>query len=354
VWLALIAFTSALPAAAQSDPPAPEAEKPVDDVEAKSALARSAFVSGAKLSSQSRWEEALAEFERSAALRAHAGTTYNIAYCLRALGRYTRARKTFLRALEQNRAAGGNELGESLVADSMTYLKEIEARVSRVRLSILPQNATVTVDGRPLELIDAGTQPPTLSAGTAETTEAGVVPGGEAVLLVDPGDHIFVVSHPSYHAKAVTRTFAPAVTTPMKFKLTGLVEGERQGDTEALHRRPVARRLERGPLSAVGLVVGGVGVGVLAVGSYYGVRAITKQNASEDHCPTRATCDAEGVDLADDAKRSATIANFGIGIGLGAVAAGGLLFWLDGKREAPAPLRSLQVGARGISVGGSF
>src|SRR5947207_8021484 len=53
--------------------------------------ARDAFRQGSALARQGQWPEALTAFRRSAALKGHPITTYDIAYCERALGRYARA-----------------------------------------------------------------------------------------------------------------------------------------------------------------------------------------------------------------------------------------------------------------------
>ena len=50
--------------------------------------ARDAFRLGSTLAKQGRWSDALAAFERSARLKEHPVTTYNLAYCARALGQF--------------------------------------------------------------------------------------------------------------------------------------------------------------------------------------------------------------------------------------------------------------------------
>ena len=139
------------------------------DEEAR-ARARAAFEKGAALAADSRWGDALEQFEQSAALVPHATTTYNIGYCERALGRSTRAKKSFSRALTQDTAHGGTELSTDLRAATTKYIQEMNARIATPTLTIVPEDATVTIDGAPLELADdgkrllAGTRPP----GTGE------------------------------------------------------------------------------------------------------------------------------------------------------------------------------------------
>ena len=69
--------------------------------------ARDAFSLGTALANQGQWPEALNAFNRSSKLRPHPVTTYNLAYCERALGHYTRAYKLFRRTLVEHEAAAG-------------------------------------------------------------------------------------------------------------------------------------------------------------------------------------------------------------------------------------------------------
>jgi hypothetical protein len=62
------------------------------DETASLAQARAAFAEGAARVGRADWAGALAAFERSAALRPHPVTTFNLGACERALGHYTRAR----------------------------------------------------------------------------------------------------------------------------------------------------------------------------------------------------------------------------------------------------------------------
>jgi hypothetical protein len=75
------------------------------------------------------------------------------------------------------------------------------------------------------------------------------------------------------------------------------------------------------PLAEPGLppevwIAGGIGVvGVLA-GSYFGLRAISLKNDSEEHCPEENLCSAEGVRLRDDAQSAATISTIAFAVGV--------------------------------------
>ena len=69
----------------------------------------------------------------------------------------------------------------------------------------------------------------------------------------------------------------------------------------------------------IAYVLGSVGVATLVVGSVFGVRAILKRNDSDDQCPAN-QCSQLGVDLNNQAKTSALVADITIGVGLASVA----------------------------------
>jgi len=172
--------------------------------------ARSAFSQGAGLAKQMRWGDALARFEASAKLRAHAATSYNIGICLRALGRYTQARVWFRRGLSQDQAAGNKELSASTVANSKAYLAEIERVLATLEVRLEPVSATITVDGRPLEPVSGAKNKTTLVAGIAPAGPGRAPPVARFTLVLDPGAHLFVLSRKGFTDAVVRKTVAPA------------------------------------------------------------------------------------------------------------------------------------------------
>lgn len=136
-----------------------------DDV----AEARDQFKKGAELAKDAQWGAALAAYARSAALRPHPWTTYNMGVCERALGHYVRARATFARALEQRGPDG--DLPEATVEDTKRFIAEIDRLVATLHLTVEPTDARITVDGQP-------------SAGPH--------------LVLDPGHHVIVLSREGF------------------------------------------------------------------------------------------------------------------------------------------------------------
>ena len=214
--LGLILVATTTPAFADATPPTPTAPETADVTKA-----RDEFVAGAELVKKAQWAEALAAFERSAKLRPHAVTTYDIGACLRAMGQYTRARETFARALAENEKSGGAQLSESLVSDSKGYIAEIDHLLATVTVQLTPANAAIAVDGRPLE-VQAGAPSPTLIAGTLPPGAGAPPPFGVFKLVLDPGAHVVTLSRKGFADAIVNRTFLPGSATEMKLELDRL------------------------------------------------------------------------------------------------------------------------------------
>lgn len=169
---------------------APQAH--ADDAEG----AREAFRRGAELAKDAQWSAALAAFERSARLRPHPGTTYNIGVCERALGQYVRARRTLGRALEQ-RATDG-ELPEATVAEIQKLRSEMDGLVATLDVTLVPGDARVAVDGQPLEAAGKAGELPLVSAGTSAPGPGKPAPGPSFRVMLDPGHHVFVIAREGF------------------------------------------------------------------------------------------------------------------------------------------------------------
>jgi hypothetical protein len=216
---AAAASSSSSPAAASATPPAPP---DADDT----ARAREAFVQGTAFVHQAQWAEALSAFERSAKLRPHAVTTYNIGACQRALGQYTLARATLRAALARNEQAGGGELPDGVVAEIEAYTRQIDSLLAVADVTLDPPGAAIAVDGRPLA-VDPSAAP---SAGAAPVLVAGVRPPGPGepppaarfVLVLDPGAHVMTLSRKGYADAVVNRTMLPGSRTTLALALDRL------------------------------------------------------------------------------------------------------------------------------------
>jgi hypothetical protein len=170
--------------------------------------ARELFKNGTDLAKRTEWSEALRAFEESAKLRRHAITTYNIAVCERAIGRYTRARAMLKQALADS-AANKGELPDSLTAEANAYLSEIEGLLVQLDATIDPADAALAIDGRPVT-VEGTTTPPTVVAGIAAAGRGEPLATPHVTIVLDPGTHLFALSRKGFSDVVVNKTFRPA------------------------------------------------------------------------------------------------------------------------------------------------
>ena len=91
----------------------------------------------------------------------------------------------------------------------------------------------------------------------------------------------------------------------------------------------------------VGYVLGGVGVAAIVVGGVFGARAISKRNDSDAQCPAN-QCTQLGVDLNEQAKSSALVADITIGVGLASAAAAAYLLLTSPTSQSHPPVQAAQ------------
>ncbi|HZO13930.1 MAG TPA: PEGA domain-containing protein, partial [Polyangiaceae bacterium] len=210
----LIAVTAAAQEPSVESQPTEEAQ-PEDP---QTLRAREEFLRGSELVQKAQWAEALGAFERSAKLRPHAITRFNIGACQRALGRYTRARASLLQALEQNDKQGGAQLSDTLISDSRAFLKEIEGVLARVRIRLEPRRARIAINGRPLARASGNT----MVADMREPGQGEPPPASRFDVLLDPGAHVITLAHKGFRNIVIRRTFDPGSTTDLPLTMNKL------------------------------------------------------------------------------------------------------------------------------------
>lgn len=183
--------------------------------------ARVEFLRGADLVKDAKWAEALSAFEASFELVPHPVTLFNVGACERAMGRYARARRTLLatRALDARGDQGA--LPESAKGDVAAFLREIEQILVTVDVRLEPQEASIAVDGRPLELTSPG-PPPVLTAGLAAPGPGRAPPSAAFRLELDPGAHVVVLTRPGYQDIVRRESFARGAPASLSLVLSEL------------------------------------------------------------------------------------------------------------------------------------
>jgi hypothetical protein len=313
-------FASDSLAAPVATPEAPSS----DEAEPTVARAREAFLLGASLAREGEWPEALAAFTQSSQLHPHPVTTYNMAYCERALGHYTRAYKLFRRTLSEHADATRGTLPDDLFALTNAYLAEIEQRLARVPVRMTSPAIKVALDGRPLEVLSAPGDPRlVLVAGTRDDRGAEAPQQSAFDLLADPGRHVFVLSAPGAADEVRSETLEAGRSPELVL-----------GRASALQPKPVVTShvdaavtvdsgknddAARSTWMWISYGVGGAG---LVVGSIFGALALDKASFLSGKCGRDGSCDKQYQGDIDAGNRDALIANIGFGVAIAGAGVG--------------------------------
>jgi hypothetical protein len=299
--------------------------------------ARESFRLGTALARQQQWREALAAFERSATLRAHPSTTFNLGFCERALGRYTRARKFFEQALHASDEGPTDGLPEDVREETRAYLAEIDRLLVRARVTVDPPDAEIGVDNRPLEV--AAASPLTLAAGTLALGDPLPAPAGRFVLLLDPGDHVVVVSR-AEAGQRVTRHRFEAGTSPA-LRLEAPTRGAPAADREPAAEPGAPGRVDStaagGPASwgrTPAYVAWGIGGAALLTGTGTGIAALRLADQLKDRCGGM-SCPPSERERVEDLGRLTTVSNVSFAIAAAGAVGGAVWFWLTSGDAAP-------------------
>jgi len=165
---------------------------------------------------------------------------------------------------------------------------------------------------------------------------------GTAV-AVDPGEHAFTFE--AAGQPAVTRTLL--VTEAQKNRREVVAFGAPDASPPAAGAAP-SRGL--GGQRIGGLVAGGVGVAGIAVGTAFGLMALSRKSDAQALCDTARCPTQEGVDRWSDARAAGTLSTIGFIAGGVALAAGVVLWATAGERGSA----QIGVGPGLLQVKGRF
>jgi serine/threonine-protein kinase len=279
--------------------------------------AETLFTRGKQLMDQGHVGEACEAFKESQRLDPAGGTLLRLALCHEADGKLASAWLEFTEVVRVSQAAGDQGKLAERVRLARQHLQSLEPRVPKLVVTV-PQDSrvnglSVTANGSPR---NAGTW------GVAIPVDAGDV----VVEATAPGHAAFKATVAAAEGKEVTVEVPLLEASASPVSAPGLATAPAPAPPEGEHgssMRPIA------------LGVAGVGLVAIGVGSYFGVTAMSKWNDSNAHCPASG-CDAQGVASANDAKSAAVVSDVTIGVGLAAVAAGAVLYFLGAPKTVQA------------------
>jgi hypothetical protein len=318
--------------------------------QASEAAATALFDEGRKLMTQHRYPEACPKLAESQRLAPSGGTLLNLAECYEHTGQTASAWVAWKDAAARANAAGKADLEQR----ALTRAASLEPTLARLTIAVASDS-----DVPGLEVKRDG-----VAVGHAEHGSA---------IPVDPGIHTVEASAPKKKAWS-TKVDVAAKQTDARVTVS---LADDQGASASLAAPPLPPIIapqsvppapEQPPTSpggaqrTVAIVVLGAGVVGLAVGSAFGLVAMSKNSEAlqPQNCRTSRDCTPAGLSLTDDAKNAATNSTIFFAVGA-AAAVTGVVLWLTSPRSAAqksaAGVRAVPVVGRaysGLSVEGAW
>jgi hypothetical protein len=289
---AAVATALAVTQPVRAEPPSPQAI----------AQAEALFQEGKRLMAKGSYAEACPKLAESQKLDPGGGTLVTLVLCHESEGRTASAWAEFGEALTLALKDGR--------VDRATVAREHGARLE-------PKLSRLTVRVPPSVSVLAAVQI------SQDGIELGRPSWGMA-LPVDPGEHQIVARAPG--KKPWTRFVVVAADADRQAIEVAPFEDEPVAPTP-----PAPTEIPSAPASGsgyrnAGWIIGGTGVVLLGIGSYFGIRAIADHSTAKDRCPTSACTDLEGVRANDSSRNEADLATAGFALGGAALGVAAFLF----------------------------
>jgi hypothetical protein len=303
--------TSAGPAAAQAD----------------SALAEALFREGKALLEQKRYAKACPKLAESYRLEPKLGALLNLGVCYQSAGQHASAWASFTSAQSLARREGRADR-EAFAAEQVQALEKVLARLT---LTAIPEGATVTLDGRPIERATIG-----------------------IALPVDPGPHQLRATAPGKRDWAQV-VEAPPTKAALTVAIPALADAPAAAPVAAaLPSEPPAEPRDDGTYRVMMFAGFGVAAVGLAAGAVTGGLSLAKTGDVKAAC-TDNRCPADQSGAIDDATLLANVSN--VSFAVAAVGAGvglaGLLLRSSAKTDHE-PGTALVVGPGAVGLRGRF
>jgi hypothetical protein len=307
---------------------------------AQAAEAEVLFRDGRKLIKAGKLAEGCDKIAASERLESSVGALLNLGDCRERLGELASAWAAFRKAEARAKHAGNDEKRR---AEARRRAALLEPKLVYLVLQVERPTAGLVVrrDGAPVDAALWNTAVP-VDPGSYEI--AAAAPGHRpwrTTVAVDARLRRRVVTVPALEPAppppAPSIADAPILGSPVAGEGAG--PGARRGGTWT-----IARKISVGLAAA--------GTATLGTGAYFGWRANTLADESDQRCPLVMCGDPEGLRLNRDAREAATRANVLYAAG-GAVAATAALLWFAGKPRDVA-LRPGVGGNVGLSLSGRF
>lgn len=291
---------------------------------ADKAAAEALFDQGVRLMKQNSFAEACPKLEESERIDPAVGTLLYLGECYERVGKTASAWASFREAASL--ATNSSQPDRARVATARA--QGLEPKLSRLSVELAPDVSKL--DG---VVVKRGNQ-------RVEASVYGVP------LPVDPAEYRIEVTAPGYEAWSTSVKVEAggnaSVRVPALVKAPESVAPPPAAPAAAVQESspsgaPPAKPAPGSSLSTqqtLGIVLGGVGLVGVGIGSYFGVRAISKNSDAEQHCPRGALCDdQQGEDLTNKAQSAARASNLAFAIGGGLLAVGAVVYLTGAKKH---------------------
>ncbi len=300
------------------------------------AVAQGLFDTARDLIADGRYADACPKLEESLRLDPGLGTQYHLADCYEHVGKTASAWAAFLQVAALAKASGQPD--REKVARGRA--RALESHVSHVVITVLPgaraSDLAIRRDG---DLV-----------GAAQLdTPLPLDPGPHAVVATADGQRFekrfdLGAEGSTVHVEVPAFGAAPVVSAPPPAppKDDNDVTPSRPGHTQRV----------------LGVVTAGVGVLGIGVGTFFGLRSMSKRSDANAECNDANYCTDAGIRARNDAITAGNVATVGFIAG-GALLAGGIALYLTApKGDAPANGNAtsfrLHAGPLGVSASGTF
>lgn len=349
------------------------------------AAAEALFDAGKHLLDAGKFAEACPKLAESQRLDPAPGTLLNLADCYEKAGLTASAWATWLEAAAAAKNSGQTKR-EELARQRATALK---SRLVSITIHVPePSRVTgleITRDGSGVGLPMWSTAVPVDPGTHTVIAKAPGRRGWQTTVTVVDGVQPVQVTVPVLEKEAAPTSVPPPIaqaqapqspaTEPAPKPQSSPLPPPPAASTEApVQPAPPSRSALGEPPPATGstqrtlaYVATGIGVVGVAIGSVYGLKAISKNSESRDQCSTATLCNQKGLDLRNEAFDAATFSTVGFGIGtVGLVAS--VILWVTAPTSPERPPTAAQTGGlasvrlspsapgtmSGLSLGGSF
>lgn len=301
------------------------------------ALAETLFRDAQRAMKAGNYAEACPKFAESHRLDPAVGTLMNLAACHEAAGQLASAWAEFTDAAAWAKREGRADRLKVLEE----RLKQIEPRLSTATLVVSATTAELSVE------LDGS-----LIGRPAWNTPMPINPGRHQLRASAPGFKDYTTEFDVGREKDAKRVEVPALEPAPAAPAAPAATAE-QAPASGAPPSPASSK----PSSAsrtkrvAAYVTAGTGIGLVGIGSFFGVRALSKMSESDDACPND-RCTHTGAERSVQANSAANVANVCVGVGLAAIGVGAYLYFTSGSSKNEQAARVLLTPTAGPGAGG--